>query len=148
MFCTPPSSDKLLRFLCGALPQECAQSYRWILHWAPGLSASTSETKIRPWGREGRSALSGAGPGPAVWPEGHHGVSGGAPCCCVHDASPGGECDPRESVGKSHVGLCMGVDRPESLLRQWARRTVCSSWWGLTCMCGWGSGRGCVVPKH
>ena len=68
----------------------------WILHWAPGLLASTSETEIRLWGRGGHSALSGAGPGPAVWPEGHLGVSGGAPCCCVHEASPGEECDPRK----------------------------------------------------
>ena len=30
-------------------------------------------------------------------------VSGGASCCCVHEALPGGECDPRESVGKSQL---------------------------------------------
>ena len=53
-------------------------------------------------------------------------MSSGTPCCCVHDASQGGECDPRESVGKSHVGLCMGVDHPESLLRQWPQGTVYS----------------------
>ena len=68
----------------------------WILRWAPGILASTSETEIRPWRRGGPSALSGAGPGPAVWPEGDRGVSGGAPCCCVLEASPGGECDPRK----------------------------------------------------
>ena len=120
----------------------------WILHWTPGLLASTSETEIRPWGRGGRSALSGAGPGPALWPEGDCGVSRGAPCCCVHEASPGGECDPRESVGKSRVGLCARIDCPESLLRQWAQRTVCSTRWGLPCMCGWVSGRGCVGSMH
>ena len=40
----------------------------------------------------------------------------------VYEASPGGECDPRESVEKSCVGLYAGVDCPESLLRQWAGR--------------------------
>ena len=50
-----------------------------------------------------------------------------APACCVHEASPGGDCDPRESVGKSHVGLSAGVDCPESLLRRWPQRTVCST---------------------
>ena len=39
------------------------------------------------------------------------------------EASPGEECDPRESVGKSCVGLCAGVACPESLLRQWAQGT-------------------------
>ena len=111
----------------------------WILHWASGLLASISETETGPWGRGRHSAVSGAGPGPAVWPAGHCGVSGGAPCCCVHEASPGGECDPRESVGKSHVGLSAGVDRPESLLRQWPQSNVCSSWWGLPCVYGLGS---------
>ena len=42
----------------------------------------------------------------------------------MHDASPGGECYLRESVGKSRVGLCVGVDRPESLLRQWPQKAV------------------------
>ena len=28
----------------------------------------------------------------------------------------------------SYVGLCAGIDCPETLLRQWAHRTVCSSW--------------------
>ena len=59
----------------------------WILHWAPGLLASTSETQITPWERGGRSALSGAGPGPVVWPEGHHVVIGGdraAVCMMPH----------------------------------------------------------------
>ena len=53
-------------------------------------------------------------------------MSGGAPSCCVHDASPGAECDLRDSVGKSYVGLCAGVDDPESLLRQWPQGTVYS----------------------
>ena len=120
----------------------------WILHWAPGLLASTSETEIKSWGREGCSALSGAGPGPAMWPEGDRGLSGGVLCFCVHKASPGAGCDPRESVGNSRVGLSVGVDCPVCLLRQWAQRTVCSTVWGLPCMCGWGSGRECVDPKH
>ena len=132
--------------LWGLAPGICTEAQMiliWILHWAPGLLASTSETEIRPWGRGGRSALSGT-----VWLERHRGVRGGAPCCCVHEASPGGQCDPRESVTKSRVGLCVGVDRPASLLRQWAQRTVCFTWWGLPCVCGWGSGRGYVGSKH
>ena len=53
----------------GLAPGMCTEPQMiliWILHCAPGLLASTSETEIRPWGRGGRSAASGAGPGPAV----------------------------------------------------------------------------------
>ena len=39
----------------------------------------------------------------------------------MHEASPGRDCDLRESVGKSHVGLCARIDCPESLLRQFHR---------------------------
>ena len=41
----------------------------------------------------------------------------------------------KEIVGKSRVGLYAGIDCPESLLRQWPQRTVCSTQWGLPCVC-------------
>ena len=33
----------------------------------------------------------------------------------------------KESVGKAPVGLSAALDCPESLLRQWPQRTVCST---------------------
>ena len=33
----------------------------------------------------------------------------------------------KESVGKAPVGLSVALDCSESLLRQWAQRTVCST---------------------
>ena len=53
----------------GLAPGMCTEPQiipTWILHCTPGLLASTSETEIGPWGRGGHSAVSGAGPGPAV----------------------------------------------------------------------------------
>ena len=79
----------------------------WILHWAPGLLAFTSETEIGPWGRGGHSALSGAGPGPTVWPEGDHGVSGGPPAAV--DMKPHQEGSViREKVWESPVLVSLG----------------------------------------
>ena len=53
----------------GLAPGMCTEPQMiliWILHCARQLLASTFETEIRPWGRGGRSAATGAGPGPAV----------------------------------------------------------------------------------
>ena len=147
----PLTRDSPSGSLCWSTAWECLRCPSWFQSGSLTEhqdSESSRSWGLRSWLRRGCSVLSGDGSGPAVWPEGDCLVSGGASCCCVHEASPGGKCDLRESVGKSHGGLSAGVDYPESLLRQWPQGTVCSSWRGLRCVCGWGSGRGCVDSKH
>ena len=65
------------------------------------------------------SDLAAAAAEPALWSEGNCWVSWGPPYCCVHEASPGGECDPKESVGKlpcwSLCGSCLSWVPPETL---------------------------------
>ena len=95
----------------------------WILHWAPGLLASISETEIRPWGRGGPSVLSGAEYPLLCDLKGILGWVEVPLLLCLWGLTRRGVWS-KESVGKSCIGLCVGVDHPESLLRQWAQRTV------------------------
>ena len=146
----PLTRDSPSGSLCWSTARECLRCPSWFQ--CGSLAEHQESESSQSWGqrsglRRGHSALTGAGQGPAVWPEGDRGVSGGGPCCCVHEASPGRDCDLRESVGKSHVGLCARIDCPESLLRlatgNCVFHTVRASHVG-----GWGSGRGCVDSKH
>ena len=126
-------------------PQVLRESFQSTL--SPGLLASTYETEIRPWERGGLSALSGAGPGPAVWPEGIVG-SAELPLAAVYMRPHQEGSVIRGKVWESPVLDSVRELWSWVLLRQWAQRTVCSSWWGLPCVWGWSSGRECVDSKH
>ena len=140
-----PRSDRLLRFSCGASPQECAQSAD-DSDLDPALSTRALSLHFWDWDQalgEGRVLCSEWG-----WTRA---------CCVTLRASWGQRRCPlllcawgltrrgvwsKEIVVKSHVGLSAGADCAESLLRQWPQRTVCSTWLGLPCVCGWGWGKG------
>ena len=106
MFCTlwpeiSPSGN-----LCWSTARECLRCPSWfqsgsLTEHQDSDSESSQSCGLRSGLRRACSVLTGDGSGPAVWPEGDCLVSWGVPCCCGHEASSGGECDPTESVGKS-----------------------------------------------
>ena len=119
-----------------------------ILHWAPRLLASTSETEISPRDEEATLFWVGMDRGLLCDLKGIVGsaeVPLAAVCTRPHQE---GTVIRRKVWESSCVGLCVGIAFPESLLRQWPQRTVYSPWWVFPCMCGWSSGTGNVDCRH
>ena len=91
-----------------------------ILHWAPRLLASTSETEISP--RDEEATLFWVGMDRGLLCD-LKGIVGSAEvplaAVCTREASPGGDCDPKESVGKlpgwSLCGNCLSWVPPETV---------------------------------
>ena len=100
----------------------------WILHWEPRLLGSTSETENSPRDEEATLLWVGMDPGllcDLKWIVGSAEVPPAAGYVRPHQEGTAIQGKVWES---SCVGLCAETDCPESLLRHWAQRTVCSPW--------------------
>ena len=100
----------------------------WILHWEPRLLGSTSETENSPRDEEATLLWVGMDQGLLCDLEGIIGSVEVPPAAGYVRPHQEGSVIRGKVWESSYVGLCAGIDCPESLLRQWAQRTVCSSW--------------------
>ena len=95
------------------------------------------------------SALHGDGSGLVCDLQGIVGSSWGAHCCCVHEGLTSRGAWSEGKCGEAP--LLVSVWEFTVLSPSWdsgQQGTVCSTYWGLPCVCGGDSGRGCVDSKH